>query len=369
MVSGMPTLCARTFSSLALLCICAATATAGVNHWTEGPLPPSGPESVIAAIALDPFDENVIYAITDGTRADGVRVAAFWRSSDGGVTWMQRQTPRFVSPYFNDVVSLLVSPTQPNVLYLLTQANVHHSADRGNTWTTKTLPDAYLQNAEMVIDPTRPDTIYVAQQGSHDFFSQQPTGGGVYRSDDAGQRWHFAGLKDKHLSSLVADPVDPKTLYAIDDGSQLFQTRDRGSSWENLTPAGARISTVAVDPIVPSTIYALRSERFETPQIYKSLDYARTWRPAHPEEAVTAYGIVIHPTQLLARHSMGVSRSVNGGESWTSINDGLEGSVVQQLYIAQSGTLFHAIADTPDGRRLFHYSLVPRRRRSVRAAD
>jgi photosystem II stability/assembly factor-like uncharacterized protein len=83
----------------------------------------------------------------------------------------------------------------------------------------------------IAIDPTNPDTIYVATFGA-----------GVYRSDNGGDSWVPAssGLTSGNVTSLAIDPSTPETLYAgtsISAGHRavIFWSQDGGKTWVQMT--------------------------------------------------------------------------------------------------------------------------------------
>ncbi len=71
---------------------------------------------------------------------------------------------------------------------------------------------------------------------------------GVYRSDDAGERWIdiSAGLPSGFGYALATDPVDADVLFVVPEASshmrttidgrlRVYRTRDAGATWDPLT--------------------------------------------------------------------------------------------------------------------------------------
>ena len=363
-----------------LTCLLAAAVQGGVNRWTEGG-PPRATEcsfgalpcSEVAAIALDPFDENILYAILYTGSLDPEYRHSLWRSEDGGESWTRL---RFRSrDVYDPLLSLAISPNDPQTMYVLSRQKFFRSADGGNTWTESTLPEWYVWNTAMAVAPANGNTIYVGQEKSCGF--GVCIDGGVYRSDDGGRRWREAGLEHQTIASLATDPSDPSTVYAVTNEGRLFQSRNRGGSWSDVGPKGAPVTMVAVDPVSSSTLYATPRGTNPLAGIYKSADRGKSWRLIEGENlGGGGHNIItidaIHSMHLLATSGFGtVIRSTNGGETWTRLHDGITGPPTGidriggpvQLLIAPSGWTFHAVYE---GGHVFHYQLVPPRRRAVR---
>ena len=136
---------------------------------------------------------------------------------------------------------------------------IYRSDDGGQTWKRRGLEDSGT-TGRIVVDPTDPDTIYVAAGGS--LFN---AGGerGIYRSTNGGASWRLVLAPETPFTGgadLVMDPTDPDRLYAAmwdhrrepdvrtygGVGSGLFRTDDGGDTWKRLenvltkTPAARR---------------------------------------------------------------------------------------------------------------------------------
>lgn len=153
-----------------------------------------------------------------------------WRTDDEGHTWEQVAEP------FDGhrLRSLTVSPRNASLLYAGTQpAAVHVSRDGGRTWeelrelrvlgVREEWQDAGEGAARVdtvVADPHDPRRIYAGVQI-----------GGAYRSDDGGATWTGAneGLYDD-VHFLMADPLDSSRVYAVTGGG-FHISKDRGRKW------------------------------------------------------------------------------------------------------------------------------------------
>ncbi len=182
-------------------------------------------------------------------------------------------------------------------------------------------------------DPSDPQVEYAGTWGS-----------GIYKSLDGGQSWQSSnpGLSNFYINSLAVDPIQPSILYAGTYKSQVYKSIDRGQSWV-WSGVGmqdqAIVYTIAIDPVVPSTLYAGTrgvSNNGDAPWkgvIYKSEDGGQTWNAVLADvggvdDQDWAYQLVVNPEAhyavYAAFHEHGPYRSLDYGNSWARIREGVE---------------------------------------------
>ena len=97
-----------------------------------------------------------------------------------------------------------------------------------------------------MLDPSNPETVWVGT-GENVGGRHVAYGDGVYKSIDGGASWKNMGLKDsQHISEIIVDPGDPKTVYVASQGPLwspggergLFKTTDGGKTWANVLSDG-----------------------------------------------------------------------------------------------------------------------------------
>src|SRR6202007_1758758 len=102
----------------------------------------------------------------------------------------------------------------------------------------------------IAIDPQNPKTIWVGT-GEAWMRNSVSVGDGIYRSTDGGENWTNVGLKgSEHISKILIDPKDGKTVYACatghlwDDNDErgVYKTSDGGKTWKKVL-AGANGSS------------------------------------------------------------------------------------------------------------------------------
>ncbi len=132
--------------------------------------------------------------------------------------------------------AIAVHPSNPSIIYVGgSSGGVWKSINGGASWTPISDFLASLSITSIVIDPVRPDTMYVstgeaivAGPAINGTFSQANPGAGIFRSIDGGTSWQLlpaiindpannssAGINKFYwVSKVVLDPDDPSILFA-----------------------------------------------------------------------------------------------------------------------------------------------------------
>lgn len=336
--------------------------TNGGASWAAADLAASSQGSDVRAITFAPSDGTRAYAAENG--AEGV-----WRSVDSGAHW----TSSVVGITDTFLVALAVDPTSADTVYAGTfNGHLFKSTDGGKTWTAS---ESGLSNAgieSLLVDPSQPATVIAG------------TANGLYRSTDHGATWHPApGADDRTFSLSAGNFGNVQTLYAASRSSGILASTNHGASWsrldQNLTGldpgaflldsstgvAYAAIFTAGSDGVVrslnagvtwsPATngyaaqhVAAVALDPSSSKNVlagtygdgvFRSADGGATWtRKSIPAFVLELLFDRVNPSvaYALGSDAVGILKSVNGGQSWNSINSGLPPSGYQAL--AQSGT-------------------------------
>ena len=255
-----------------------------------GPGGMSGRVTSIDAVHANP---DIIYA---GTASGGL-----WKSTSGGIKW----DPIFDNELTASIGSVAIQQSNPSVIWVGTgEGNprnslnggfgIYKSLDAGKTWKSMGLENTRHIH-RVIIDPTNPNTVYVAAIGSP--WGEHPERG-VYKTTDGGKTWKnilFANNKTG-AADLIMDPTNPNKLIAAmwehkrdpwffksgGEGSGVHITHDGGETWTKVTdkegfPKGelGRIG-VAIAPSKPNVVYALVEAKKNA--LYKSTDGGFKWK-------------------------------------------------------------------------------------------
>jgi streptogramin lyase len=213
-------------------------------------------------------------------------------------------------------------------------------ADSGNNRIQKFSPVTFADNQwisvgpegvvikAIAINPQTPETLYIGTVGF-----------GVLKSIDGGANWIPAtnGLTTVNIMALAINPQAPETIYAGTAGFGIFRSIDGGTNWESINnslPSPA-VDAITINPLVPTTVFAgtggySGNALYYGDGAFKSIDGGLTWTSVNNglpvPGGVTALAVNPQtPDTLFAGASMlffdsvgslGVLKSSNGGMTW-----------------------------------------------------
>jgi photosystem II stability/assembly factor-like uncharacterized protein len=299
---------------------------------TDGKIPLGSTGSVAVADS----DPNVIYL---GTGSDGVRSnvstgRGVYKSTDGGETW------NFIGLYnAGQIGAVRIHPTNPDIAWVAANGNVFKSneergvfktTDGGKTWRKVLFISDAVGAMDVELQPGNPNVVYAWMShlerkpwtiisGSRD--------GGFYRSTDGGE--HFTkivnGLPNELIgkANLAVTAANPNRIYALVEakpGGGLYRSEDAGQTWALINSQGALIqrpfyyTTLGADPSNADVVYA-GAEGF-----FKSTDGGKTFvtfRTPHGDN----HDIWINPKDsqiMIQSNDGGANISPDGGKTWSS---------------------------------------------------
>jgi photosystem II stability/assembly factor-like uncharacterized protein len=161
---------------------------------------------------------EVIWA---GTAAEGVIV-----TRDGGETWNQVDGIPAEAP----VNTVVQDPQRPNHIYVGTKQAFYSSHDDGKTWSRRGGNLPFGDFTSILINPRNVDEIFVGNA-----YQNGETGGGVYRTVNAGKTWARIDLKEHRLASqriwsLAFDSQDQNTLFVGSHSAGVYVVPRRSES-------------------------------------------------------------------------------------------------------------------------------------------
>lgn len=290
-------------------------ATAGPGLWTS-----SGPNAGnVFDMVASPDSASVFYAIGSG---------AVFKTLNGGVTWTAANAGinRFV-------FALEHSQTAPNRLYAHGTRKLFFSNNGALTWQDRTPPASLLAAsdsiASMAVSAVFPGRIYIGISN-----------GSILRSDDAGNTWlttsPVPSPVDFFPAKLVTDPVlADGLLLATEDNTgfggdnRLFRSNDAGLTWIDIP--------CPVD--CPWQGYALRDIEYTNSAgklwainfqgVHRSVDGGNSWTSIGTFPIAGGTDLEVHPTdpnQLYIAGRLGLAYSIDDGASWTEVVAGFVGN-------------------------------------------
>lgn len=302
--------------------------------WAENGRPNGAGDGIVK---FAPSDPNIAYLALPGE---------FRRSSDGGRTWKRMGDSGFGPPggHVGVPIDLAVDPRNPDRIFLNSYVGGNFlSEDAGRTWRFASKGYTGAQMRSLTVDPNDARRVYAMSRG------------GPWSSDDAGNTWlgQFYGIHSgsNEWSTVVADPRSFDTVLGSDDGSgTIYRTID-GHNWTLVyqqpgVSQSHTFKTFAFAPSNPDVVYAgmstwnpsLDQGVFQSSYgVFKSADDGVTWQRLQAPEVFTANisTLVVDPRSedivYAGTLDSGVLRSLDGGQSWSPLNNGLPGLDVRIL--------------------------------------
>ena len=226
--------------------------------------------------------------------------------------------------------------------------HIFTSEDGGGKWELRgragTRTDAVV--AQLAVDPREPRRVFAAV-----WFREAGSGGGVFRSEDAGVSWSVSGLAGEAVRTLEFAPSRPAMLVA-GTRSGVFRSNDSGKAWERISPEGdpelRNVDSLAVDPRDAEIIYA---GTYHLP--WKTSDGGKSWAPAaagliDDSDIMSMRVDATNPARLYLSACSGIYRSENRGAAWTKLQ-GIPYAARRTQAIVQdprdTGTLYAATTE------------------------
>ncbi|WP_297693363.1 glycosyl hydrolase [uncultured Eudoraea sp.] len=180
------------------------------------------------------------------------------------------------------------------------------TSDAGQRW--ENISDGFFETGSVgavAVSPSDPNVVYCGMGEHAPRGVMTSYGDGVYKSTDAGKTWKKLGLsKTQHISRIVIHPKNPDIVYVAAQGALygpneergIYKSVDGGENWEQVlfvnTLTGC--SELSMDPNTPEVLYAAM------------------WHHQRKPHIVISGG-----------SGSGLYKSVDGGENWFEINEGL----------------------------------------------
>jgi photosystem II stability/assembly factor-like uncharacterized protein len=269
--------------------------------------------------------------------------------------------PAFMSGRIADIA---IDPTDPSTWYVAVgSGGVWKTDNASTTWTPVFDNEGSYSIGCITLDPNDPNTVWVGT-GENVSGRHVGYGDGIYRSRDGGQSWENMGLeKSEHIGMIRIDPRDSNTIFVAAQGPLwsgggdrgLYKSTDGGQSWRKVLGDGhgntdeddqyTGVNEVHMDPRTWQRLrnVAVVMDGGPGTGIHKSVDGGETWRELTnglPEEMMGKTGLAISPqnpdtiyaTIELNNRTGGFWRSDDAGENWEKKNDYLSGATGPHYY-------------------------------------
>lgn len=308
----------------------------------------------IGALAVSPSDPNTIYAGTGESdiRSDLSSGNGVYKSVNGGQSWTHLGLDDTLQ-----ISRIIVDPRDANIVYVgalghaygpNAERGVFKSTDGGAHWTKVLDQGPEIGISDLTICSGNPNVLFAGTWHTHrppwsTYAPIDGPGGGVYRSQDAGQTWsrlQANGLPDGDWGRVGVDVApDCQRVYALIPTTKagLYRSDDGGISWAlvngdpRLTSRAWYFSGITIDPQNPNVIY------MPNVALYRSEDGGKTISIVRGAPGGDDYHqIWIDPknsSSMVLGTDQGTTVSVDRGRTWSS------------WYNQPTAQLYHVITD------------------------
>lgn len=227
---------------------------------------------------------------------------------------------RMIGPLRGGRVTAIAGvPTQPRTFYMGgTGGGVWKTTDAGHNWAN--ISDGQIAVGSMgALDVALADpNVVYAGTGSSKIRSNVSIGRGIYRSGDAGRTWNFIGLRDVgQISQVRVHPTNANHVYVAALGNPfapnvdrgIFRTTDGGKNWKKLLYVSDSTGAADVE-LQPGSPNVL---------------FAAMWRGQRKPWTI-----------ISGAREGGIYKSLDGGDSWAKLGGGLPSELFGRSNVAIS---------------------------------
>ncbi|MDH3783686.1 MAG: glycosyl hydrolase, partial [Acidobacteriota bacterium] len=269
--------------------------------------------------------------------------------------------PGFMSGRIADVA---IHPEDENLWYVAVgSGGVWKTVNAGVTFTPVFDDQSSYSIGCVTVDPSNPHRVWVGT-GENVGGRHVGYGDGIYVSHDGGKNWANKGLKEsEHISRIVVHPENPDVVWVAAQGPLwskggergVYKTTDGGESWKRTLGDDAWVGAteIVIDPRDPNRLYAASWQRHRTVASYmgggpgtglhRSVDGGETWEllsEGLPESRMGKIGLAISPQQPdvlyaaieLDRRKGAVYRSADRGSTWSKMSEAVAGGTGPHYY-------------------------------------
>ena len=207
--------------------------------------------------------------------------------------------------------------------------------DAGISW--KNISDGYFETGSVgavAVSESDNNIVLVGMGESPVRGVMTSSGDGVYKSVDGGDTWVHLGLENtKHISQVRIHPSDPNIIYVSAQGSPYGETKERGI-YRTFDGGKNWEKILFVDPSSGAVDLAMD---YTNPRVL----YASFWDHQRLPWYVRSGG-----------NGSGIWKTVDGGKTWNKLEDGLPNALMGKIGVAVSranSKVVYAIIESDEG--------------------
>ena len=178
--------------------------------------------------------------------------------------------------------------------------------DAGQRW--KNISDGYFEMGSVgavAVSTYNTNIVYVGMGEHAPRGVMTSYGDGVYKSTDAGRTWKHMGLEaTQHISRIIIHPTNPDVVYVAAQGQLYGPNKERGI-YKSIDGGKTWKNTLFVNELTGAAELSMDAN-------YPEIMYAAMWEHQRKPNMVVSGG-----------KGSGLYKSTDAGETWTEMTEGL----------------------------------------------
>lgn len=297
----------------------------------------------VGALDVSFSDPDIIYVGTgEGVQRQFISPGnGVYKSTDGGDTWVNvglKET--------RHIARVRIHPTNPDIVYVAAMGDmfgpnpergIYRTRDGGRTWDQVLYRGETTGGVDLTFDPDDPDVILASMNHHVTYPWDEESGGptsGLFKSIDGGDTWtditRNPGMPQGLIGKICVSisPALASRVYAFieaDEGAGgIYRSDNGGSTWQRThhDPAKMEIPNsynyITADTQNPDVVYIQ-----PIVGLLKSTDAGKTFEKVEMRNW-DPHALWINPNNsqhMIEGGDGGASVTLNGGESWSSLNN------------------------------------------------
>ncbi len=284
---------------------------------------------------------SISFQGSDGSGTDG----GVFISGNKGNTWQQRVLipttsgkPGSIAPLNNYALSM--DPSDNKALYFASVDNgLYYTYDQGVSWNyVEGLGKVTIRDVK--VDPKNKCIIYSAIQNK------------VYKSYDCSRTWeevYYDTDPTVTVNSIMIDHYNSDNVYIGTSRGEIIKSTDQGASWHTQNRFGNIVKKIIMSPFDSRIIFVATQDK----GLFRSFNSGDAWQDLaeqlkdYPESnAIRDVKFSLtDPGLLYMATNYGLLKTVNHGDTWSSIN----------LITPEKGAIINALAIGPTDSNEIYY--------------
>ena len=293
----------------------------------------------IGSIAIQQSNPSTVWVGTgEGNPRNSISLGeGMYKTIDGGKSWKKMGLEKT-----RNIHRIIVDPSNPNTVYAGAIGNpyaehpergVFKTTNGGESWDKILFTNDTSGVADMIMDPSNPNKLFVAMwqhRRTPWSLSSGGPGSGLYMTFDGGKNWKKLGEKEGLPAGnlgrigLAISRSNPNRVYALVEATKngLYKSDDGGQTWSLMNSNPEFVSTrpfyfqeIACDPQNENRLWLIYQMISKSDDAGKNFEVVIPYNGIHPDH----HAFWIHPTNpnfIIDGNDGGIGITRDKGKTW-----------------------------------------------------